>query len=235
LLEAKNLIAGYGDIDVLMGVDITIEEGQIVSILGSNSAGKTTLINTISGLIKLKAGRVSFRSCDISYLPPHKIVELGLVQVPEGRKLFPQMTVLEHLLVGSSNSKFKDNRDRNLKKVFGIFPILEERREQVASTLSGGEQQMLAIARALMAQPKLLMLDEPSFGLAPLATKELFGVISLLNKEQGMTVLLVEQNLKMALNFSDFGYVIENGKITLKGTSQELLDNEETKRAYLGA
>jgi len=235
LLEVKNLIAGYGDIDVLMGVDVFIEEGKIVSILGSNSAGKTTLINTISGLIKLKGGRVSFRGNDISYFPPHKIVELGLVQVPEGRKLFPQMTVLEHLLVSSSNSKFKTNRDENLKKVFEIFPILGERKGQIAITLSGGEQQMLAIARALMTQPKLLMLDEPSFGLAPLVIKELFGVISLLNKEQGMTVLLVEQNLKMALNFSDFGYVIENGKITLKGSSQALLDNEETKRAYLGA
>jgi len=235
LLEVKNLIAGYGDIDVLMGVDVFIEEGKIVSILGSNSAGKTTLINTISGLIKLKGGRVSFRGNDISYFPPHKIVELGLVQVPEGRKLFPQMTVLEHLLVSSSNAKFKTNRDKNLKKVFEMFPILGERKGQIAITLSGGEQQMLAIARALMTQPKLLMLDEPSFGLAPLVIKELFGVISLLNKEQGVTVLLVEQNLKMALNFSDFGYVIENGKITLKGSSQALLDNEETKRAYLGA
>jgi branched-chain amino acid transport system ATP-binding protein len=234
LFELIDIHAGYGEFKVLHGVSLSLEERTIVSLIGSNGAGKSTLLKAISGLIKIDSGKILFNSDDLTQIPSYEITQLGIVQVPEGRRIFSKMTVEENLLVVVRSQLAKRHRDETLRQVFGIFPILEERFKQRAGTLSGGEQQMLAVARALMAKPKLLMLDELSSGLAPLITKELFGVIRRLNKDQGIAVFLVEQNIKEALNLADLGYVLENGKITLKGTGQELLNNEETKKAYIG-
>jgi branched-chain amino acid transport system ATP-binding protein len=234
LFELIDINAGYGEFKVLHGVTMSVEERNIVSLIGSNGAGKTTLLKTISGLVKVDSGKIFFNSCDLTQIPSYEITQMGIVQVPEGRRIFSKMTVEENLLVVVRSKLAKRHQNETLRQVFGIFPILEERFKQRAGTLSGGEQQMLAVARALMAKPELLMLDELSSGLAPLIAKELFNVIRRLNKDQGITIFLVEQNIKEALNLSDFGYVLENGKIVLRGTGQELLNNEETKKAYIG-
>jgi branched-chain amino acid transport system ATP-binding protein len=229
----ENINTFYSSIQVLRDVSFDIQEGEIVSMVGGNGAGKTTLLKTISGLLSPRLGTINFLGERIDRLPPYKIVEKGAIQIPEGRKLFPPLTVLENLKLGAYLPSNKEKRAESLKRVFQIFPILEERKDQLAGTLSGGEQQMLAIGRGLMSLPKLLMLDEPSLGLAPLMVKEIFRVINEINK-QGTTILLVEQNVKQSLALANRGYVLENGRIVLSGNSDELLRNEHTKKAYLG-
>lgn len=233
MLELKDVSSQYGELRVLRNVSLRVEAGEIVTIIGANGAGKSTSLNLISGLLKPTLGRIEFDGTDITGLAPHEIVERGISQVPEGRRVFAQMSVRENLLVGSSSRRAKKGREQALKRVFDIFPKLLNRRDQRAGSLSGGEQQMLAIGRGLMSNPKLLTLDELSLGLSPLVTQEIFRVLQQLNKE-GLTLLLVDQNLTQALKVSDRGYVLENGKIVLEGTSSELLANEETKRAYMG-
>ena len=233
MLRVENINTFYSSIQVLRDVSFDIQEGEIVSMVGGNGAGKTTLLKTISGLLSPRLGTIHFLGERIDRLPPYKIVEKGAIQIPEGRKLFPPLTVLENLKLGAYLPSNKEKRAESLKRVFQIFPILEERKDQLAGTLSGGEQQMLAIGRGLMSLPKLLMLDEPSLGLAPLMVKEIFRVINAINK-QGTTILLVEQNVKQSLALANRGYVLENGRIVLSGNSDELLRNEHTKKAYLG-
>jgi branched-chain amino acid transport system ATP-binding protein len=234
LFELMDVRAGYGEFKVLHGVSMSLKEKSIISIIGSNGAGKSTLLKAISGLIKIDSGKILFKGQDLGEIPAYDIARMGIVQVPEGRRIFSKMTVEENLLLVLNSKSAKSERGETLREVFGLFPVLKERLKQRAGTLSGGEQQMLAIARALTIKPQLLMLDEPSSGLAPVITKDVFRVIGLLNKERGITVLLVEQNVMAALNLSDYGYVLENGKMALEGTSQNLLDNVETKKAYIG-
>jgi branched-chain amino acid transport system ATP-binding protein len=234
LFELTDVTAGYGEFKVVQGVSMTLEEKSIVSLIGSNGAGKTTLLKTISGLVKVESGKILFKGQDLTQVPAHEIAQMGVVQVPEGRRIFSKMTVEENLLVVVTSKLAKQHRMETLRQVFEIFPRLKERFKQRAGTLSGGEQQMLAVARALMGKPEFLMLDELSSGLAPLIVKELFGIVRQLNKDKGVTVFLVEQNIREALSLSDFGYVLENGRIALKGTGWELLNNEQTKKAYIG-
>lgn len=233
MLQVEGLNVHYGRIQVLHDISICVEAGKLISIVGANSAGKSSFINAISGLVKPTSGKIQFNGTDISRQEPHNIVKLGLVQVPEGRKLFPKMTVLENLLLGATLPETRPKRDDMQEKMCELFPWLRERFNQIASTLSGGEQQMLAIARAMMSQPRLLMLDEPSLGLAPLLVMEMFRVVQDLNR-QGLTVLLVEQNIEHSLEICDYAYVLENGRIVLSGTGKELLENEYLKKAYLG-
>lgn len=233
MLTIKEMDSGYGDVTVLKDISLSIEEGEIISIVGANGAGKTTLLNTISGIIRPKRGEIWLDDQRIDKLPAHKITELGIVQVPEGRRIFPLMTVYENLLIGASLPRAKNKREENLEYVFDLLPRLAERKDQVGRTMSGGEQQMLAIGRALMAMPRLLMLDEPSMGLSPLLVNTVFDVISKIG-EQNITVLLVEQNVKKALRLSQRGYVLENGYFSMEGPSKELLDNPHIKKAYLG-
>ena len=233
MLELKDVSSQYGEMRVLRNISLRVEPGQIVTIIGSNGAGKSTALNVIAGLLKPTSGHIEFDGTDITGLAPHEIVELGISQVPEGRKVFALMSVRENLLVGSTSRRARKGREQALKRVFEIFPTLYNRRDQRAGSLSGGEQQMLAIGRGLMSNPKLLTLDELSLGLSPLITQEIFQVLQQLNKD-GLTLLLVDQNLTQALKISYRGYVLENGKIVLEGTSSELLANENTKRAYMG-
>lgn len=233
MLRVKNLNTFYADAQVLRNVSLEINEGEIVSIVGSNAAGKSTLINTLSGIIHAKSGSIEFLGKNIEKLFPHQIVEMGLIQVPEGRRLFPEMTVLENLRLGMYLIKDKEKEVRNLEEVFKLFPILKIRKSQIAQTLSGGEQQMLAIARALVGNPKLLIFDEPSLGLAPKLVVQVFNIIKLIN-DQGVTILLIEQNIFQALNLCDRGYVIENGRIVMAGKGKELLNLSKIKKAYLG-
>jgi len=233
LLELKNITGKYGEVQVLHDISLKVTEGQILAIIGSNGAGKSTIINMISGLMQPVSGHIEFEGIEITGLPPHEITERGIGQVPEGRQVFSLMSVRENLLVGAASQRAKGNREQSMKRVFEVFPALFDRREQRAGSLSGGEQQMLAIGRGLMSNPKLLMLDELSLGLAPLLTQEIFRVLSGLNKD-GLTILLVDQNLTQSLKISHYGYVLENGRIVPEGTSQELLASEDTKRAYLG-
>lgn len=233
LLKIVNINAYYASVQVLRDVSFEVQEGEIVSVVGGNGAGKTTTLKTVSGLIPPKAGTIHFLGSRIDRLPPHKIVEKGVIQIPEGRKLFSPLTVLENLKMGAYLPSTRKERGKSLQKVFQIFPILEERTIQLAGTLSGGEQQMLAIGRGLMSMPKLLMLDEPSLGLAPLMVKEIFRVIKEINNQK-TTVLLVEQNIKQSLALATRGYVLENGRVVLEGKSEDLLDNAHTKKAYLG-
>ena len=232
MLKIENLSVHYGMIQAVRDVNFHVEQGEIVSLIGANGAGKTTILRTISGLNRPSSGTVSFEGQQIQKMVPQKIVANGLSQVPEGRHIFSGMTVQENLEMGAFLRK-----DNNLKEeyelIFERFPILKERRNQDASTLSGGEQQMLAMGRALMSKPKLLLLDEPSMGLAPIFIQEIFSIIKDINK-QGTTVLLIEQNAKMALSIANRGYVLETGEIVLSGTGQELLASEEVKKAYLG-
>lgn len=233
LLEVKGLEVYYGVIQALKGIDFEVNEGEIVTLIGANGAGKTTTMQSVIGLIPPKAGTVSFEGKDITHLHCHKIVSLGMSQVPEGRRIFQELTVYQNLLMGAYIQKDKKAIKEDIKKIYERFPRLEERKNQIAGTLSGGEQQMLAMGRALMNRPKLLMLDEPSMGLSPLLVDEVFTIIKDLNKE-GTTVLLVEQNAGKSLAISDRAYVLENGKIVLSGTGEELLQSEEVKKAYLG-
>lgn len=233
LLEVKGLEVYYGVIQALKGIDFEVNEGEIVTLIGANGAGKTTTMQSVIGLIPPKAGTVSFEGKEITHLHCHKIVSLGMSQVPEGRRIFQELTVYQNLLMGAYIQKDKKAIKEDIKKIYERFPRLEERKNQIAGTLSGGEQQMLAMGRALMSRPKLLMLDEPSMGLSPLLVDEVFTIIKDLNKE-GTTVLLVEQNAGKSLAISDRAYVLENGRIVLSGTGEELLQSEEVKKAYLG-
>jgi branched-chain amino acid transport system ATP-binding protein len=233
LLDVKHISAGYGDIQILRGVSMRIEKGEMVSVLGANGAGKTTLLRTLLGVLRPSEGEIYLLNGRIDLLEPHVIVQKGLVLIPEGRRIFPEMTVLENLELGSYIRAAKRQRKQNLSKVFVLFPRLEERKDQLAGTLSGGEQQMLAIGRGLMTLPQILMLDEPSLGLAPLIIMNLFEVIKKINQE-GTTVMLVEQNMQLALSTAQRGYVIENGRVVLEGESEELLRDDHMRKAYLG-
>lgn len=233
MLEVKSLRAGYGEVTVLHDVSIEVGEGSIVSIVGANGAGKSTLINAISGLVRPTGGSIVYEGVDLLSVPNYDVVRRGVVQVPEGRKLFASMTVYENLMLGATHPRARDDKELTLRQVFELFPRLQERRKQMAGTLSGGEQQMLAIGRALMSKPRLLMLDEPSLGLAPRLVADVFRVIERLNSI-GLTVLLVEQNIRHCLGISSYAYVLENGQVVLEGTGKELLSNPYTKQAYLG-
>jgi len=233
MLKIENLNVYYGVIHALKDLSIEVEEGQIVSLIGSNGAGKTTLLRTISCLIPAKSGTVTYLGHDITNVKPQKLPMEGLVQVPEGRKIFAGLTVYENLQMGAYLRKDKANIAKDMAKIYERFPILAQRKNQDAATLSGGEQQMLAISRALMAKPKLLLLDEPSMGLAPILVKEIFNIIKEI-KDQGTTILLVEQNAMQALKIADKAYVLETGTIVLSGTGQELLNSPEVQKVYLG-
>ncbi|OYT49568.1 MAG: ABC transporter ATP-binding protein [Desulfurococcales archaeon ex4484_204] len=232
LLEVKDLDVAYGKIQVLWGVSFKVYKGEVVALVGSNGAGKTTTLKTIMGLIKPVKGAVLFEGRRIDGLPTHSIVKMGVTLVPEGRQLFPELSVYDHLIAGAYLLKDKDVIRERLEFVYDLFPVLKERRSQKAGTLSGGEQQMLAIGRALMSMPKLMMFDEPSLGLAPKLVDAILDTIARLRYE-GITILLVEQNVRAALEISDRGYVIENGRIILEGKSSELLESERVKKAYL--
>lgn len=233
MLKVENLSVHYGMIQAVRDVSFEVNEGEVVSLIGANGAGKTTILRTLSGLVRPSAGKIQFLGKEIQKLPAQKIVEGGLSQVPEGRHVFPGLTVMENLEMGAFLKKNREENQANLKKVFSRFPRLEERKNQDAATLSGGEQQMLAMGRALMSTPKLLLLDEPSMGLAPIFIQEIFDIIQDIQK-QGTTVLLIEQNANKALAISDRGYVLETGKIVLSGTGKELAASDEVRKAYLG-
>ena len=233
LLEVKGLEVYYGVIQALKGIDFEVNEGEIVTLIGANGAGKTTTMQSVIGLIPPKAGTVSFEGKDITHLHCHKIVSLGMSQVPEGRRIFQELTVYQNLLMGAYIQKDKKAIKEDIKKIYERFPRLEERKNQIAGTLSGGEQQMLAMGRAMMSEPKLLMLDEPSMGLAPILVEQIFDIIRELHKA-GATILLVEQNAQMALQVANRAYVLETGKITLAGSGKELLESDSIKKAYLG-
>ena len=233
MLEVKDINVYYGAIHAIKGISLSVDEGEIVTLIGANGAGKSTTLRTISGLLKPKTGEIKFLGNNIAGMPAHKIVREGISQVPEGRRIFAEMTVLENLELGAFTRNDKDEIQADMKMVFGRFPRLEERRLQLAGTLSGGEQQMLAMGRALMSRPKLLLLDEPSMGLAPLLIKEIFNIIVDINKT-GTTVLLVEQNANMALSIANRAYVLETGRITISGDAKELAASEDIRKAYLG-
>jgi branched-chain amino acid transport system ATP-binding protein len=234
MLEIKNLVVNYGAIAALHGISLSVPDGKIVTLIGANGAGKTTTLKTISGLVKSASGEIIYDGKNIAGLPPHQIVACGISQSPEGRMVFANLTVLENLRLGAYLQKDQQIIRRELEHVFALFPRLREREKQIAGTLSGGEQQMLAIGRALMSRPKLLLLDEPSLGLAPLLVKTIFEKIVAINRQQGLTILLVEQNANLALEISHFGYVLETGKVVLQGDSRELRQNPQVKQAYLG-
>lgn len=233
MLEVKDINVYYGAIHAIKGISLSVDEGEIVTLIGANGAGKSTTLRTISGLLKPKTGEIKFLGNNIAGMPAHKIVREGISQVPEGRRIFAEMTVLENLELGAFTRNDKDEIQADMKMVFGRFPRLEERRLQLAGTLSGGEQQMLAMGRALMSRPKLLLMDEPSMGLAPLLIKEIFNIIVDINKT-GTTVLLVEQNANMALSIANRAYVLETGRITISGDAKELAASEDIRKAYLG-
>jgi branched-chain amino acid transport system ATP-binding protein len=232
-LELKNIDVFYGDVQVVFDLSLKVEEGEVVSIIGSNGAGKSTLLKTISGLMTPARGEILFEGFPTHDQPPEKIVERGIVQVPEGRRLFTLMTVKDNLIVGAYNSRADRQREKTLQEVLGLLPRLKERASQLAMTLSGGEQQMVALGRGLMARPKLLMLDEPSLGLAPILIRNIFETVRKI-ADQGTTVLLVEQDVKNSLGLSDRGYVLEHGRVAMEGKAKELLDDPHIKTAYLG-
>ena len=233
LLEVNNLDVYYGVICALMGISFHVNEGEIVSLIGANGAGKTTMMQSVVGILPKRTGSVVFDGHDISKTPCHKIVKLGMTQVPEGRRIFQELTVYENLMMGAYTMKDQQQFKAELDRIYDLFPRLAERRRQIAGTLSGGEQQMLAMSRALMSHPKLLMLDEPSMGLAPILVEQIFDIIKELNAA-GTTILLVEQNANKALEISDRAYVLETGNITLSGTGAELMSSDEVQKAYLG-
>ncbi len=233
MLKIDNINVYYGAIHAIKGISLEVDKGEIVTLIGANGAGKSTTLRTISGLLKPRTGKISFEDKIISGIPAHRIVECGVSQVPEGRRIFANMTVMENLELGAYIRKDKNAIQNDLKRVFKHFPRLAERKKQEAGTLSGGEQQMLAMGRALMSSPRLLLLDEPSMGLAPLLIKEIFAIIKDIN-EAGTTILLVEQNANMALSIANRAYVLETGKITLSGDAKELAASEEVRKAYLG-
>src|SRR5579863_5521738 len=234
MLEIKNLTVNYGAITALRGISLKVEPGSIVTLIGGNGAGKTTTLRTVSGLLRAQAGEVIYDGRNITNLPPHQIVKLGVSQVPEGRMVFANLTVMENLMMGAYLQKDQQVIRKELEYVFGVFPRLREREKQVAGTLSGGEQQMLAIARALMSKPKFLMLDEPSLGIAPLLVKTIFEKIVEINRQQGISILLVEQNANLALEISRYGYVLETGRIILQDESAALRKSPQVQSAYLG-
>lgn len=233
LLEIKDLEVNYGVIKAIKGVSFDVNEGEIIALIGANGAGKTTILHTITGLIQAKKGSIVFDGKELTKTPPHKIVSMGMAHVPEGRRIFQQLSVLENLKLGAYTRKDKSEIASTLKMVYERFPRLEERKNQVAGTLSGGEQQMLAMGRALMSKPRIILMDEPSMGLSPLLVSEIFDIIKVIN-ESGTTVLLVEQNAKKALSIADRAYVLETGKITLSGDAKALINDESVKKAYLG-
>ncbi len=233
LLQLDNLHTYYGNIHALKGISITVEQGEIVTLIGANGAGKSTTLKTISGLLYPRQGKVYLEGKDLTKYRAHEIVKMGVIHVPEGRRVFSRLTVMENLEMGAFTRKDKDGIQKDLRRVFELFPRLEERRNQVAGTLSGGEQQMLAMGRALMSQPRILLLDEPSMGLAPVLVDLIFDTIRELN-EQGMTILLVEQNALLALDIAHRGYVLETGRIVLEGDAKALKENPQVKEAYLG-
>ncbi|MDP3098769.1 MAG: ABC transporter ATP-binding protein [Syntrophales bacterium] len=234
MLELRNVETFYGNIMALKGINLSINEGEIITLIGANGAGKSTTLMTICGIVPPRRGEILFLGKPIHRVEPHEIVALGVSQVPEGRRIFPLLTVTENLAMGAFLRNDGGEIARDMEYIFSLFPILKERRHQPGGTLSGGEQQMLAISRALMARPRLLLLDEPSLGLAPLIFQLIFRIIPKINRENGTTILLVEQNANMALKIAHRGYVLENGRITLEGAAESLLNNEEVKRAYLG-
>lgn len=233
LLELKGIEVAYGPVRALRGIDLEVAEGEIVALIGANGAGKSTLLKTVSGLLHPKAGSIRFQGMGIDMKSPEQITKLGVIHVPERRMILSSMTVMENLLLGSDYYRDRRKKSDTLEKVFHLFPVLEERKHQFGGTLSGGEQQMLAIGRAMMGLPRLLMMDEPSLGLAPLLVKEMFHIINEL-RQQGITILLIEQNAMMALGNSDRGYVLRNGEIVLKGDSQTLLGDEGLLKSYIG-
>ena len=233
MLEIKNIDVFYGDVQVIWDISFNVKQGEIVALIGANGAGKSTTLKTISGILRPKRGEILFNDVPINKVEPYRLIELGLVHVPEARRLFVEMSVEENLDMGSLKGEAKKEREITKQLVFELFPRLLERRRQLAGTLSGGEQQMLAIGRGLMAKPKLQMFDEPSLGLSPILVKDIFNVIKKI-KEEGTTILIVEQNVKQTLAIADRAYVLENGKIALQGTGAELLNNEHVRTAYLG-
>ncbi|MBQ3365843.1 MAG: ABC transporter ATP-binding protein [Acidaminococcaceae bacterium] len=233
MLKVRDLVVAYGGIEALKGISLDVPDGKIVTLIGANGAGKSTLLRSIIGLVKAKSGSVEYNGDKLTGLNSQQIVSKGLTLVPEGRRVFPNLTVLENLRIGAYMRKDEDGITADIKRIYEIFPRLEERNWQMAGTLSGGEQQMLALGRALMSRPKLMMMDEPSLGLAPLVIKEIFNIIRSIN-ENGTTVLLVEQNANMALKVAHHAYVLETGRIMMEGSGKELLENEEIKEAYLG-
>ncbi len=233
MLRVENMSVQYAAFKALHGVSLEVPDGKIVSIVGANGAGKSTLINAVSGLLRPTTGKVFFDDDDLTTMPAHDIVRLGVVQVPEGRMLFPELTVFENLLSGSMYKRAKAERAATLVEVYDLFPVLQERSSQLARTLSGGEQQMLAIGRAMMSRPRILMMDEPSLGLAPIVVQQIFKVVREL-KDRGLTVMLVEQNIRHSLQISDYAYVLETGSIVLQGTGADVLADEHTTAAYIG-
>ncbi|AXR41308.1 ABC transporter ATP-binding protein [Bifidobacterium adolescentis] len=234
MLEVKNLSVSYGAIEAVKDISFTVNDGEIVSLIGANGAGKTTTLHTITGLVPAKSGSVMYNGVDLLKTHNNKIVTLGMAHIPEGRHVFTRMSVEENLEMGAFSLKNQSDLKKDLDMVYGLFPRLKERRNQKAGTLSGGEQQMLAMGRALMSHPKTILMDEPSMGLSPKLVKEIFSIIRKLH-EQGITILLVEQNAKMALSIADRAYVLETGRITMEGDAKELLNNEQVRKAYLGA
>ena len=234
MLNIENVSVFYGKAVALKKVSIRVEEGEMVTLLGSNGAGKSTLLKTISGILRLREGKIVLDGEEIQKLPPHQIVKRGIIQVPEGREIFPDLTVRENLWMGAYLRKDSSTIREDLQFVFDLFPILRERRAQIAGTLSGGESQMLAIARGVLSSPRIFMLDEPSLGIAPVVRDAIFRVVQQIYEERGITILLVEQNAKWALSVSSRGYIFENGEVTLEGTGSELAENEYVKKAYLG-
>ncbi|MFG2331276.1 ABC transporter ATP-binding protein [Streptomyces sp. NPDC048604] len=233
LLEVEDLRVAYGKIEAVKGISFSVEAGQVVALIGTNGAGKTTTLRTLSGLIKPNSGKITFDGQVLNGIPAHKVVSLGLAHSPEGRHIFPKLTIAENLQLGAFLRKDKDGIEKDVQRAYDLFPILGERRKQAAGTLSGGEQQMLAMGRALMSQPKLLMLDEPSMGLSPIMMQKIMETIATL-KAEGMTILLIEQNAQAALSLADYGYVLEVGKIKLSGTGPDLLVDDEVRKTYLG-
>jgi branched-chain amino acid transport system ATP-binding protein len=233
-LKLNNVESAYGPIKAIRGVSLQVRQGEIATVLGSNGAGKSTILKTISGIIDPRKGSIEFKGADITARDPAYVVQQGLSHVPEGREVFPLMSVRENLLMGAYTRKDRDGVARDIEQVFSYFPILKERMSQDAGLLSGGQQQMLAISRALMAKPDLMLLDEPSLGLSPKLTKEIFEIVVRINRERGTTILLVEQNANMALNASDYGYVLENGRIVMEDSCERLREKDDIKEFYLG-
>ena len=233
MLEVKDLEVYYGVIQAIKGISFHVEEGEVIALIGANGAGKTTTLQTITGMLNAQAGSIQFEGTELTKIPGHKIVSMGMAHVPEGRRVFAQLSVLENLNLGAYTRKDKTEIEESLKRVYKSFPRLEERKNQLAGTLSGGEQQMLAMGRALMSKPRIVLMDEPSMGLSPIFVEEIFNIIKEISAE-GTTVLLVEQNAKKALSIADRAYVLETGKIVLEGDAKDLLNDESIKKAYLG-
>jgi len=234
MLKLKNVHTYYGNIHALKGIDLEVTEGEVISLIGANGAGKSTTLMTTSGIVPAKTGSVIFKGQDITHMPSDDIVKLGICQVPEGRRIFPYLTVAENLDMGAFLRNDSDGIKKDIEYAYSLFPILAERRNQAGGTLSGGEQQMLAISRALMSRPKVLLLDEPSLGLAPIIVRQIFDIVKKINEDQNTTIFIVEQNANLALKAAHRGYVMENGAITMSDTGENLLSNEDVKKAYLG-